>query len=566
MMNGRIQAFVLFVSYAVASMFGSAHATVLPNGGVISEEISVVGESDTHTFVANAGDSVYLRVADTETTEFINSDFFPRVSLFDPSGTFLTSGQGALVGSVFENLVVSGEYTVVVEDVSSGNDETGTYDLYYAKAPGANEGGALPNGGSVSDRIDLGDIDTYTFTANAGESVYLRVADTETTEFINSDLFPRVELFDPSGTFLTGGQGALVGSLFENLVVSGEYTVVVRDVSSGNDAVGDYDLYYAKAPGADEGGALPNGGSVSDRIDLGDIDTYTFTANAGESVYLRVADTETTEFINSDLFPRVELFDPSGTFLTGGQGALVGSLFENLVMTGEYTVVVRDVSSGDDAVGDYDLYYAKAPGADEGGTLTNGGSVSDRIDLGDIDTYTFTANAGESVFLRVADTETTEFINSDLFPRVELFDPSGTFLTGGQGALVGSLFENLVMTGEYTVVVRDVSSGDDAVGTYDLYYAKAPGANDGNGISGGETKADFIDLGDLDAYAFMPLNVGTNAIVTVTDLDGGDLFPRVALFDPSGAFVTGAQGPLVAEINANLSQSGVYTLVVFRRQ
>ena len=81
-----------------------ALATSLPNGGVISAEISTVGEVDEFTFDAVAGDSILLRVADTETTELINSSFFPRIELFDPSGAFVDSGQGFLVGGIFERL------------------------------------------------------------------------------------------------------------------------------------------------------------------------------------------------------------------------------------------------------------------------------------------------------------------------------------------------------------------------------------------------------------------------------------------------------------------------------
>ena len=79
--------FIISVSFLFSSL---AIAVDLPNGGVISEEISVSGEIDEYTFTANAGDTVYLRIADTETTEFINASFFPRIDLVDPAGVALT--------------------------------------------------------------------------------------------------------------------------------------------------------------------------------------------------------------------------------------------------------------------------------------------------------------------------------------------------------------------------------------------------------------------------------------------------------------------------------------------
>ena len=94
--------FIISVSFLFSSL---AIAVDLPNGGVISEEISVSGEIDEYTFTASAGDTVYLRIADTETTEFINAPFFPRIDLIDPAGVVLTSGSGALVGDIARFLV-----------------------------------------------------------------------------------------------------------------------------------------------------------------------------------------------------------------------------------------------------------------------------------------------------------------------------------------------------------------------------------------------------------------------------------------------------------------------------
>ena len=439
--------------------------------------------------------------------------------------------------------------------------------LMFLVSPIAAANVVLPNGGLVSASIaSAGEIDSYTFTGNAGNSVYLRVAETDSNTIVSSPFSPRVELRGPNGGLITGNTGALVGAVFVQLTVAGEYTVAIRDDSSTEANTGSYNLYFASVPGANEneGGSLVNGGSVSDQIDRGDIDTYAFSATAGDYVYLRAADTETTNFVNAPFSPRVALFDPNGNVVTGDTGALVGALQTQLVITGTYTVVVRDDSSTDANVGTYDLYYALIPGADEneGGVLVNDQSVSDRIDLGDLDTYTFFAQAGESVYLRVGETESNQFVTSPFSPRVALIDPSGNLLTGDTGALVAAIFSNLVTTGEYTVVVRDDSSSDANVGTYDLYYTKVPGANEGGGISGGQSIDEFIDLGDIDSYAFTANSLGASVSFTVSDLGPTGLSPRVALFDPSGNLVAGDTGALVASINAVLTMNGVYTLVV----
>ena len=56
---------------------------------------------------------------------------------------------GAITTAGEHNITVAGEYTVLVRDDSSGgtNDlQTGSYDLYFVKAPGANELGELIEG------------------------------------------------------------------------------------------------------------------------------------------------------------------------------------------------------------------------------------------------------------------------------------------------------------------------------------------------------------------------------------------------------------------------------------
>ena len=551
--------YFIFLSLIFLSPFSLA--MTLPNGGVVAGDISFIGEVDQFTFTASAGHTVYLRVADTESTPNFNSGFFPQIELLDPNGVQITSGSGSLVGDIARFLVVSGQYTVRVRDVSSGNDETGSYNLYYARAPGANDDGVLPNGGKVSGEIELGDIDSYRFTANAGQTVYLRIADTETTEFISSDFFPSIRILTPSGALLTSGSGALVGDLARTLVESGTYTVIVTDESSGEDATGSYDLFYARAPGANDDGVLPNGGKVSGEIELGDIDSYRFNASAGQTVYLRVADTETTEFISSDFFPSISVLTPSGAVLTSGSGALVGDVARTLVESGTYTVIITDESSGEDATGSYDLFYARAPGANNDGVLLNGGKVSGEITLGDLDSYRFTANAGETVYLRVADTETTEFISSDFFPFISISTPSGAVLTSGSGALVGDVARTLAESGTYIVIVTDESSGEDATGSYDLFYAKAPGASNDGCIADGEQQLGFIELGDIDSLNF-EANAGISLFVSVTDLDGGGFFPFISLLDPSGAVVTSSSGSSVAQINRTLSTSGLYTLII----
>ena len=466
--------------------------------------LSVRGEVDDFTINVNAGERVYLRVADTETTPTFTSPFFPRVSLFDPSGERVTLGAGELVGDIERSLTIPGQYTVAVDDNRGLNEGSRSYNLYYAKG-GADDDGVLPNGGVVSGLIDLGDLDSYSFTAQAGETIFLRVADPEATS-----LFPNIELLDPSGEHVVGSEVArpLVGTLSRSLDQSGTYTVIVNDESTGEDATGSYDLYFAKAPGANDDGRLLNGGLVSDTIELGDIDSYTFVANAGEVAYLRVADTGVTEFL-----PTVILLDPTGEQIRSNSNTLVGDIRQSLSMSGTYTVLI--VAGDTDATGTYDLYFAKPPGASDDGCIADGQSIDRFIDLGDIDSYTFRADAGTSFTVTVTDLD-----GASLSPLVSLYGPSGEFVTSRSGVNSATINRVLEANGDHTLIVADESPGEDATGNYRISISGtsvrclAPRCN-------GLPVSVFIGNGDLPTGG-ADVILGTSGADVINALSGND--------------------------------------------
>lgn len=94
-----------------------------------------------------------------------------------PAGNLLTWATGTNVAVDGFSAPSTGTYTVVVYDWSSGLASTGDYKLYYTKAPGANQGGALSPGGVMPGTIEKGGLDSYTFAASTGEGILLRLAD-----------------------------------------------------------------------------------------------------------------------------------------------------------------------------------------------------------------------------------------------------------------------------------------------------------------------------------------------------------------------------------------------------
>lgn len=543
----------------------ASHAqTALQNGGVVSAALSTANEVDTYSFSAQAGDSVQIRVADTDA-----GLVFPVIELMDPSGTEIASASNEAVAFVLcdgsSSCVIdqTGTYTLHVN--SARPTQTGSYDVYFTSTPSAPVDASLDNGSVVSGFIDLGDIDAFAFDAQAGDAVQIRVADTDA-----GLLFPVARLYNPDGSLLATASNENVslllcdGSTSCVLEQSGTYTLVVDD---GRIAfTGSYDVHYTNINGAQADGVLINGDKVSGTIDLGDIDAFVFDAQAGDSVQIRIADLDQGLF-----FPTARLYNPDGTLLANNAAETVapllcdgsaGCAFEQ---TGSYTLVVDDGRVSQ--TGDYDIYLTQVPGAPSDAALVNGGFVSGDIELGDIDAYTFDAVAGDSVHIRVADTD-----GGLLFPVARLYNPDGSLLATNSAEVVAPLLCDgtgacvIEQTGTYTLVVDDGRIA--FTGEYDVHFAKMPGVVTDAVLPSGGFAYGTLALGDIDSYT-ISAQAGDSVSIRVTDTGIGSLlFPVARLFAPDGTFVASVSSESVTNLVCNdtatcsIDQTGDYTLVV----
>lgn len=521
---------------------GLAQAQSLPAGGAVSGVIISASAQHSYSIAAGVGETLRMSAARS------SGNLSPFIQLFDPQGTRVTWGGTGGTTSVLEHVAATaGTYTVVVSNSYATGDYSGGYVLHSVKAPGASEGGALSQGHSVRGRIDIGDLDTFTISAQAGHTMLLSVAKAD-----NENLFPFVALYDPSGKRVTwGGTGGTTSLLSHVAATSGTYTVLVTNSYAGSYS-GDYTLHYVRAPGANEGGTLSSGGAHKGRIDLGDLDTFTLQAQAGHTILLSAAKAD-----EENLSPFVALYDPSGKRVTwGGTGGTTSILTYVAATSGTYTVLVSSSYAGS-YTGDYTLHYVRAPSANEGGALNNGGAHPGRIDLGDLDSYTLHAQSGHTIRLSVAKADA-----ENLSPFVALYDPSGQRVTwGGTGGYTSSLEHQARTTGTYTALVYSSYAGS-YTGNYTLHYAKAPGANEGGAIGGGTIRAGFIDPGDLDSYTISAL-AGEAIEVSATRSGSGNLLPFVALYDPSGQRVTwGGTGSATSSLRHVANVTGTYTVIV----
>jgi hypothetical protein len=498
------------------------------------------GSKDSYSFTASAGAGIQVRMVD------VNSGALaPKITIYGPSGSAVATYVAADVAYGSFAAATAGTYTVVVTD--NAGTGSGAYRLNFAEAPGSNKDGLLSNGGMAAGVIERGELDSYTFTANAGEGVQLRMTDTAGGVFA-----PAMEIYTPSGGAQTFVYGADVAYSSFQAPVTGTYTVIAYDWSTAAAGSGSYNLYYAKAPGANKGGLLSNGDAITGRIEEGELDSYTFTANAGEGVQLRMTD------LGGGVFaPAMEIYTPSGGAETFVYGADVAYASFQAPATGTYTVIAYDWSTAAAGSGNYNLYYAKAPGANKGGLLSNGDAITGRIEEGELDSYTFSANAGEGIQLRMTDLGGSVFA-----PAMEIYTPSGSPETFVYGADVAYTSFQAPASGTYTVIAYDWSTAAAGSGNYNLYYAKAPGANKGGLLSNGGATTGTIEEGELDSYTFSA-NAGEGIQLRMTDLGGGVFAPAMEIYTPSGSPETFVYGADVAYTSFQAPTSGTYTVIAY---
>ena len=201
---------------------------------------------------------------------------------------------------------------------------------------------ALTNGAEHPGAIaSAGQIDTWTFSANAGDNITLSIGEVEPTLNFN----PWIRLFAPDATALSNAFGAQAAQI-NNITATqtGTYTVLVSAHSGFPSGTGGYASRLARVPGTftvspgDQGGALDNGANHSGEVVLGDLDVWTFTAATGDSVTLSIGEVEPTLNFN----PWIRLVGPTGTLIGSSFGAQVAQI-NNIVapIGGTYAVWSR---------------------------------------------------------------------------------------------------------------------------------------------------------------------------------------------------------------------------------
>ena len=305
----------------------------MTNGGNYSGTLTL-GDLDLWSFNANAGDNIVLRLGST--------GFQGNLRLYGPNGALLkTAGGNNTDWPLTYAAANSGTFTVLVSSYYPGG--TGTYMLHLAQFPEAftvpsgEEGGPMTNGGNYAGTLSLGDLDMWSFTANAGDNIVLRLG--------SSGFEGNLDLYGPNGALLkTAGGNNTDWELAYTATNSGTFGVLVSSYYQGG--TGTYVLHLAQFPGAfivpngDQGGAMTGVTSYTGTLSLGDLDMWAFNACIGDLISLRL---DSTNFEGN-----LDLYGPTGALLkTAGGNATTWSLKYTATNCGTFGVLVSSYYPGD---------------------------------------------------------------------------------------------------------------------------------------------------------------------------------------------------------------------------
>jgi len=498
----------------------SVPAMPLVNGSGNPGTLALAG-LDIWTVSANVGDNVVLRLGTTNFTGFL--------SVYEPDGTLLNYGAGGDVPLSF-TATNAGAFTVIVSGYGPGG--SGPYTLRLAEMPEPFIVPAMPlvNGGDSPGNLALAGLDIWTLTANVGDDIVLRLGTTNFTGFLS--------VYGPDGTLLNYGAGGDVPISF-TATNNGAFTVIVSGYGPGGS--GAYGLSLAQLPErfTAPGTPLVNGADNLGTLGLGDLDIWTFTANPGDNIMLRLG---TTNF-----FADLEVYGPDGALLTGGAGNDIAGSF-TATNSGTFTAIVS--CYGANGVGGYGLRLAEMPEpfVVPAMPLVNGGANPGTLAFAGLDLWTFSANPGDNVMLRLG---TTNF-----FALLTVYGPDGALITAGVGTNVSGSF-TATNSGAFTATVS--SYGPNGVGAYALRFAQLsePFGVPGMLLTNGSANPGTLGLGGLDIWTFKA-SVGNNVMLR---LGTTNFFGELNVYGPDGALLTAGVGNDVAG-SFTATNSGVFTAIV----
>ena len=224
-----------------------------------------------------------------------------------------------------------------------------------------------------------------------------------------------------------------------------------------------------------DGGQLEYGVQKTGSISVvGEVDTYSFSASSGDTVFIKVSKT------NGDLWPRIELYGTEGRSLKKEYGSSDADITYTLTSAGRYNILVDDGTSWSQ-IGDYSLIVQRVNNPGNARPLSTGTSAAGSVDIvGDVDTYTFAARNGDTAILKASKAA------GAIWPRIRLYSPTGMLLKSEYGSSDAQISMPLAADGTY-VVLADDGTGWQQTGTYNVILQLLPGGGTVSSTQGAAT-------------------------------------------------------------------------------
>lgn len=381
---------------------GSTSAYLVTNGSAVSFTNGVAGKLGVLTFDANQGDTVELTLSGLTITGSNASSV--SVSVYNSAGTSVINSQTCYTTNPGQSCRLSltnlaaGTYSAVITPA----DASSVFSL-TAMAKTDVIGPTLVANTPVTVNLAMGEVERFTFHANAGDTVALQLAAVTTTPG-SQNMY--VQVYSP-GTLPTANNyytifnttGTTTVNL-PNLPISGTWTAIVS-IQSGTPGSGQ--LTFASGVS----GSLSSNGSVqSYQSNVGGQNVYlNFSANAGDYLELTLNNLSITG--SSETAFSINLYNANGTLVesqpcsTSTPGQSCRMSMTNLAAGAYQAVVVLSDPSAQIS------FNAMLKPDVIGPALVYNTPTTANLDVGEVEWLTFNANAGDTVALRLSGANTT---------------------------------------------------------------------------------------------------------------------------------------------------------------
>lgn len=380
---------------------------------------------------------------------------------------------------------------------------------FFAQSLPINYGDALSGDLQFENQVD-----EYSFTAEAGDIIYLRMRDAE------SPVDACFQLIDPTGQFIAEecGNGGIVQLKGFEIEAYGTYTILAYD-KNHND-LGSYGISLNKL----------NSPAYAQEIDCAfdgefeltvttEVKTFKLFANEGDILKSRMRGE--SQHFESEL----EIYDADGNQLAAEYGSGLSEIEINFPSTGYFTLTCNDRNGND--LGVFGL----------GVQLLNGVQFSNEVNCGDNLTSVVSTIAGMQAYHFSLD-QTTSVIaqarssNSSFETQMVLYNEAGDQLIETEGS---SKLVNITATldpGKYNLVVLDKGGNDTAEFGLAIQYIGANNCAEAVYCANNSSEGNFTSLAAMKAYKF---SGDTGDLISSECLALSEhLDPEIMIFNHSG--------------------------------